>query len=157
MNILIACEESQAVTTEIRKLGHEAYSCDLFECSGGHPEWHIQGDCLPLLNGRCKFTTMDGQQHTVNDRWDMIIAFPPCTKTSNAGARHLYKGGRLNVQRYFDGMCGKVFFMTFLQADCDRISVENPVPSKIFGFPEPTQVIQPYHFGHPYTKKPCYG
>ncbi|MBS5166293.1 MAG: DNA cytosine methyltransferase [Butyricicoccus pullicaecorum] len=153
MNILIACEESQAVTTEIRKLGHEAYSCDLFECSGGHPEWHIQGDCLPLLNGRCQFTTMDGQQHRVNDRWDMIIAFPPCTKTSNAGARHLYKGGRLNVQRYYEGMCGKAFFMTFLHADCDRIAVENPMPSKVFGFPEPTQVIQPYYFGHPYTKK----
>ena len=67
MNILIACEESQAVTTEIRKLGHEAYSCDLFECSGGHPEWHIQGDCLPLLNGRCKFTTMPGQRRSVPD------------------------------------------------------------------------------------------
>lgn len=91
MNILIACEESQAVTTEIRKLGHEAYSCDLFECSGGHPEWHIQGDCLPLLNGRCQFTTMDGQQHRVNDRWDMIIAFPPCTHLASSGARHFEK------------------------------------------------------------------
>ena len=93
MKILVACEESQAVTTAIRRLGHEAYSCDLFECSGGHAEWHIQGDCLPLLNGRCEFDTMDGVHHVINSRWDMLIAFPPCTKTSNAGARHLYRGG----------------------------------------------------------------
>lgn len=93
MNILIACEESQRVCIEFRKREHNAFSCDIMECSGGHPEWHIQGDMLPLLNGRCTFTTMDGIEHTIPDRWDMIIAFPPCTKTSNAGARHLYAGG----------------------------------------------------------------
>ena len=85
MNVLVACEESQAVCKEFRKKGHNAYSCDLFECSGGHPEWHIKGDVLPLLNGGCTFQTMDGQEHSVSDRWDLIIAHPPCTYLSNAG------------------------------------------------------------------------
>lgn len=93
MNVLIACEESQAVCAEFRALGHNAYSCDILECSGGHPEWHVQGDVVPLLNGFCAFETMDGAKHEIGDRWDMIIGFPPCTKTSNAGARHLYGGG----------------------------------------------------------------
>ena len=93
MRILIACEESQAVCIEMRRLGHEAYSCDIQDCSGGHPEWHIKGDVIALLNGRCEFTTMDGVTHRIDGRWDMIIAFPPCTKTSNAGARHLFRGG----------------------------------------------------------------
>lgn len=97
MKILVACEESQAVTIELRRLGHEAYSCDLQECSGGHPEWHIKGDVLPLLNGDCEFNTMGGERHSIAGRWDMIIAFPPCTKTSNAGARHLWKGRKLKA------------------------------------------------------------
>lgn len=153
MKVLVACEESQAVTVEMRKLGHEAYSCDLFECSGGHPEWHIQTDCLPLLNGFCEFKTMDGQTHNIGTRWDMIIAFPPCTKTSNAGARHLYKGGRLNIPRYYEGLCGKALFMAIWAADCERVIIENPTPSKIFDYPKPTQFIQPYEYGDPYTKK----
>ena len=153
MNILVACEESQRVCTEFRRLGHRAFSCDLLEPSGNHPEWHILGDVIPLLNGDCTFQTMDGNQHVIDGRWDMIIAFPPCTKTSNAGARHLYKGGKLNIQRYYDGMCGKAFFMTFLHADCEHVCVENPTPSKIFEFPAVTQTIQPYQFGHPFTKK----
>lgn len=153
MRILVACEESQTVCKAFRARGHEAYSADILEPSGGHPEWHILGDVLPLINGRCKFRTMDGTEHEITGRWDMLIAFPPCTKTSNAGARHLYKGGQLNIKRYYDGMCGKAFFMCFLMADCKRIAVENPTPSKVFDFPEPTQAIQPYMFGHPYTKK----
>lgn len=151
--LLAACEESQTVCKAFRAVGWEAYSADILEPSGGHPEWHIKGDVLPLINGRCKFRTMDGAEHEVAGRWDMLIAFPPCTKTSNAGARHLYKGGELNIQRYYEGMCGKGFFMCFLMADCERIAVENPTPSKIFEFPEPTQAIQPWWFGHPYTKK----
>lgn len=123
MNILVACEESQRVCTEFRRLGHTAFSCDLLEPSGNHPEWHILGDVIPLLNGSCTFYTMDGNQHVIDGRWDMIIAFPPCTKTSNAGARHLYKGGKLNIQRYYDGMCGKAFFMTFLHDDCEHVCV----------------------------------
>lgn len=153
MNILVACEESQAVTIELRKLGHNAFSCDLIECSGGHPEWHIQQNVLTLLNGRCKFKTMDGSSHEISGKWDMILAFPPCTKTSNAGARHLYKGGRLNIQRYYDGLCGKALFLAIWASDCDKVVIENPTPSKIYDYPDPTQVIQPYYFGHPYTKK----
>lgn len=153
MKVLVACEESQEVTKELRRLGYRAYSCDLIPCSGGHPEWHIQADVIPLLNGFCEFETCDGTKHAIDCKWDMIIAFPPCTKTSNAGARHLYKGGKLNIQRYFDGMCGRALFETIRHADCDRIAVENPTPSKVFEFPEPTQAIQPFMFGHPFTKK----
>ena len=153
MRVLVACEESQAVCKAFREKGHEAYSCDIQECSGGHPEWHIHGDMLPLLNGRCKFETMDGKSHEIIDRWDMIIAFVPCTKTSNAGARHLYKGGILNIPRYYEGMCGKALFMSVWMADCDKIVIENPVPSKIFEYPKPSQVIQPYMFGHEFSKK----
>lgn len=155
MNVLVACEESQAVTKELRRLGHRAFSCDLQECSGGHLEWHIQSDILPLLNGDCTFQTADSHTHThtQDGRWDMIIAFPPCTKTSNAGARHLWKDHKLNIPRYFDGLCGKALFMAIWAADCERVVIENPTPSKVFDYPEPTQVIQPYEYGHPFTKK----
>lgn len=153
MKILVACEESQAVTIELRRLGHEAYSCDIIPCSGGHPEWHIQQDVLPLLNGNYTFKTCDGAVHTIDGRWDMIIAFPPCTKTTNAGAKHLWRGHVLNVPRYFDGLCGKALFEAIRHANCDKIAVENPTPSAIFEYPEPSQSIQPYEFGHPWSKK----
>ena len=153
MKVLIACEESQAVCKEFRRLGHEAYSCDIIECSGGHPEWHIKQSVLELLNGRCSFKTMDGKEHRIDGRWDMIIAFPPCTKTSNAGARHLWKGGLLNIPRYYEGLCGKALFLAIWAADCDKVVIENPTPSKVFDYPEATQTIQPYQFGHPFTKK----
>ena len=154
MKILVACEESQAVTIELRKLGHEAYSCDIIEPSGGHPEWHIQQDVLPLLNGKCEFKTVDGTLHNISDRWDMIIAFPPCTYLSNAGACRLYpQKGVLNKERYQKGLQAKDFFMQIYNADCERIAIENPVSSKIFNMPLHTQEIQPYQFGHPYTKK----
>ena len=153
MKILAACEESQALTVELRRLGHEAYSCDVIDCSGGHPEWHIKGNILPLLNGRCSFETCDGKAHTIEGRWDMIVAFVPCTKTSNAGARHLYKGGILNIPRYYEGLCGKALFLAVWAADCDKVIIENPTPSKVFDYPKPTQAIQPYQFGHPFTKK----
>ena len=153
MNVLVACEESQAVCEAFREKGHNAFSCDIIECSGGHPEWHIHADMLLLLNGRCSFTTMDGKNHTIADKWDMIIAFPPCTKTSNAGARHLYKGGRLNIPRYYDGLCGKALFLAVWAADCEKVVIENPTPSKVFDYPTPTQKIQPWQFGHPFTKQ----
>ena len=152
MKVLVACEESQEVCKAFRALGHEAYSCDIQEPSGGHPEWHIQADILPLLNGNCTFTTMDGVEHMIDGKWDMIIAFVPCTKTSNAGARHLYKGGKLNIPRYYEGLCGKAFFLAVWAADCEKVVIENPKPSKIFDYPEPTQAIQPWQFGHPFTK-----
>ena len=158
MKILVACEESQAVTKELRRLGHEAYSCDIEQCSGGHPEWHINGDVIPLLNGGFEFTTMDGERHAISGRWDMIIAFPPCTYLSNAGACRLYpKKGQLDMERYKKGLQAKEFFLKFLNADCDRIAVENPVSSSVFEMPKHTQEIQPYQFNddgtHPYTKK----
>lgn len=151
MKVLVACEESQRVCVAFRKRGHEAYSCDIIEPSGGHPEWHILGDVIPVLDGGV-IITMDGAEHDVGS-WDMIIAFPPCTKTSNAGARHLYRGGRLSLQRYYDGLCGMALFKTILKAGCPHICVENPTPSKVFEYPPPTQSIQPYEYGHPYTKK----
>lgn len=153
MNVLIACEESQRVCMAFRKKGHRAFSCDITECSGGHPEWHIMQDVLPLLNGNCEFLSADRQKHEILGKWDMIIAFPPCTKTSNAGARHLWKGGKLNIKRYYDGLCGKALFLAIWAADCEKVVIENPVPSRIFDYPKPTQVIQPYEYGHPYTKK----
>ncbi|WP_312611422.1 DNA cytosine methyltransferase [Oscillibacter sp.] len=153
MKILAACEESQALTIELRRLGHEAYSCDIIPCSGGHPEWHIMQDVLPLLNGNCEFDTTDGVHHQIIGRWDMIIAFPPCTKTTNAGAKHLWRGHVLNIPRYFEGLCGKALFEAIRHADCDKIAIENPTPSAIFEYPEPSQAIQPYEHGHPWSKK----
>ena len=150
MKILVACEESQAVTIELRRLGHEAYSCDIQECSGGHPEWHIKGDVLPLLNGDCEFNTMGGERHSIASRWDMIIAFPPCTDLAVSGARHFAKkraDGR--QQASID------FFMKFANAHCDRIAIENPVGIMSTRFRKPDQIINPYQFGHPETKKTC--
>lgn len=155
MRVLIACEESQAVCKALRKLGHEAYSCDIVACSGGHPEWHIEGDCLPFINGDCTFTTADGNTHTIQGQWDLLIAHPPCTYLSNAGARWLYAGGKLNEERYALGLRAKEFFMTFLRADCPRIAVENPIPSSVYELPAYTQIIQPYEYGHPWSKKTC--
>ena len=158
MKVLVACEESQAVTKQLRRLGHEAFSCDIEKCSGGHPEWHIMCDVIPLLNGDCAFNTMDGENHYISGRWDMIIAFPPCTYLSNAGACRLYpRKGQLDMERYKKGLQAKEFFLKFLNADCDRIAVENPVSSSVFEMPRHTQEIQPYQFNddgtHPYTKK----
>ena len=155
MKILIACEESQRVCMAFREKGHEAYSCDIQECSGGHPEWHILGDVLPILNGNAKFITQDGKTHEISERWDMIIAHPPCTYLSNAGARHLYKGGVLQQERLKKGLEAKNFFMKFINADCNKIAVENPIPSTVFQLPKYSQIIQPYEYGHPFKKKTC--
>ena len=123
MNVLVACEESQRVCVAFRERGHNAFSCDIEPCSGGHPEWHIMQDVIPLLNGRCIFKTMDGIEHSMVNKWDLIIAHPPCTYLSNAGARWLYAGGELNTERYRKGLNGKEFFMAMLNADCQRIAV----------------------------------
>ena len=156
MKILVACEESQAVTKALRRLGHEAYSCDLIDQSGGHPEWHIMQDVLPLLGGNCVFTTTDGQEHATVGRWDMLIAFPPCTFMSKAGARWMYpKAGQVSQERLKKAMEAKAFFMAIANADCERIAIENPRPLKIVGLPVPTQIIQPYQFGHPFSKATC--
>ena len=156
MRVLIACEESQAVCKAFRERGHIAFSCDIQDCSGGHPEWHIKGDVLPLLNGRCEFKTCDGVEWHISDRWDLIIAHPPCTYMSKAGARWMYRtAGQIDEERLKKAMQAKSFFEYIQRAECDRICIENPVPLKIVGLPKPTQKIQPYQFGHPFSKATC--
>ena len=157
MKVLVACEESQRVCTEFRKKGHEAYSCDILDPSGGHPEWHIKGDVTPYLDGRCIFETMDGTVSGCPDKWDLIIAHPPCTYISNAGVRFLYPGGNgvLNEDRLRKGMKETHFFLHCLYASCDCIAVENPVPSTVYCLPPYDQIIQPWMFGHPVQKKTC--
>lgn len=153
MKILVACEESQRVAAAFRARGHEAYSNDILPTSGTCPEWHICQNVLDLLSGHTAFNTCDGAKHTINGTWDMIIAFPPCTYVSNAGARHLYKNGKLNIARYYQGMCAKALFEAIRRADCERIAIENPTPSRIFEYPPYTQILQPYEFGEPRTKR----
>ena len=138
-----------------RALGHEAYSCDIEPCSGGHPEWHIQQDALPLINGNCAFFTTGGQHVEIKGQWDILIAHPPCTYLTNASAVRMRVNGQIVAERYQKAMEAKKFFMTFLNADCSHIAVENPVPLKIVGLPPYTQAIQPYEYGHPYSKRTC--
>jgi site-specific DNA-cytosine methylase len=134
MKVLLACEESQAVTKEFRRLGHEAYSCDLYEASGGHPEWHIQGDVIPLIN----------------KGWDLIIAFPPCTHLAVSGAAWF-------AQKRTDGRQQEAigFFMALATADCERIAIENPVGIMSTEWRKPDQIIQPWQFGDSFSKKTC--
>lgn len=152
MQILVACEESQAVCKAFRERGHEAFSCDMEFCSGGEPGWHIWGDVVDLLNGDCEFRTCDGVLHSVK-RWDMILAFPPCTYLTKAGACNLVKNGEVNQERLNLGYTAAQFFMTILNADCDKIVIENPVPMKRFGLPPYSQCVEPFYFGEPVTKK----
>lgn len=165
MKILVSCEESQRVTMEFRARGHEAYSCDIIECSGGHPEYHIMQDVLPLLNGNCTFKTCDGVEHHIDGKWDMIISFPPCTHLAVSGARHFETKRADGRQRE-----GIEFFCQFLTADCDKIVIENPVNiisgdyipkhfpdlAEKYGLPrKPTQIIQPWMFGDNFAKSTC--
>lgn len=149
MNVLIACEESQRVCTEFRRLGHNAFSCDIIECSGGHPEWHIKQDVLPLLDGNCSFKTEDGAEHEISGKWDLIIAHPPCTYLTPAGACNIPK----HPERIKLGYKAAEFFKMFLFCNCEKICVENPPPMKRFNLPKYTQIIQPYFFGDPFNKK----
>ena len=155
MKILVACEESQAVTIELRRLGHEAYSCDIQECSGGHPEWHIMQDVIPLLNGNCEFATMDGQAHKIAGKWDMIIAHPPCTYLTVTGNRwfNVERYGEKAIQRKKDREDAIKFFMAFANADCDKIAIENPGGVMSSLWRKPDQYIEPYMFGDPEKKK----
>jgi len=134
MRILVACEESQAVTLELRALGHEAYSCDLLPCSGSHPEWHLQQDVIPLLE----------------QEWDMIIAFPPCIDLCSSGAAHF-------AQKRADGRQQKSidFFMAFVNAKCKHIAIENPIGIMSSMYRKPDQIIQPWMFGHMECKSTC--
>lgn len=154
MKVLVACEESQEVCKAFRARGHEAYSCDIQEPSGGHPEWHILGDAVDIVSRPIGVvTTMDGKTHNVD--WDLLIAHPPCTYLSNAGARHLWKGHQLQADRVMLGIKARDFFMEFYRSSIPLVAVENPIPSKVFAMPPYTQTIQPYEFGHPYTKRTC--
>lgn len=145
----MACEESQAVTIELRRLGHEAYSCDIQECSGGHPEWHIRGDCLKILQGGVDVVTMDGMIHTIPSKWDMIIAHPPCTFLSNVATRQYSLRcctPEKVVARWEERARAAVFFMQFILADCEHIAVENPVGFMNSAYRKPDQIIHPYYF-----------
>lgn len=162
MRILIACEESQAVTKELRRLGQEAYSCDIIECSGGRPEWHIQSDVTPLLNGRCNFKTGDNAEHSIDGKWDMIIAHPPCTYFSNATMVNLGRNDRPEVfneewrYRFFQKRDDAFdFVMKIWNADCEKIAIENVVGYLSTHFRKPSQYIEPYLFGDPWKKKTC--
>ena len=157
MKVLLACEESQAVCKEFRKLGHEAYSCDILECGGGEPQWHIQQDVIPLLNGSCVFKTADGATHKIVGRWDMIIAFPPCTYLTVTGNRwfDVEKYGHNAIKRIKDREKAVEFFMLFVNADCERIAIENPVGIMSTKFRKPNQIINPWMFGDTDNKKTC--
>jgi hypothetical protein len=157
MKVLIACEESQAVCRAFRERGHEAYSCDIIPCSGGRPEWHIQQSVTPLLNGNCTFKTQFGETKTIDGKWDMIIAHPPCTYLTVSGNRwfDVVKYG-YDAQKRWDDRCIAIcFFLSFAYADCDKIAIENPIGCMSRLYRKPNQIIQPYQFGHQYTKQTC--
>lgn len=154
MNVLVACEESQEVCFQFRLLGHNCYSCDLVDCSGGFPEWHIICDCLTLINGHCSFVTSDGLSHYV-EQWDLIIAHPPCTFLSRAGNRWFNKIYPDSISRYMERDLAAEFFLRFFDVSCQHIVVENPVGymSNFYRFPD--QIIEPWQFGDPYRKATC--
>lgn len=133
--VLVACEESQAVTNAFRELGHEAYSCDILDCSGGYPEWHIKGDAI---------------KEAYSGKYSMMIAFPPCTHLATSGARWFKEKQKDGRQQY-----GIDFFMKLINAPIDRIAVENPVGIMSTKYRKPNQIIQPYEFGDPYEKRTC--
>lgn len=157
MNVLIACECSQTVCKEFRALGHEAYSCDIEEQYGGHPEWHIKGDCLEILRGKT-FKTEDGSTHNV-DKWDLIIAHPPCTYLSNAAtSKHSLKSSTLEEinERTAKRIQAQEFFMKFANADCERVAIENPVGVMSTVYRKPDQIVEPYQFAESKEDKENY-
>lgn len=157
MKVLVACEESQAVTIELRRLGQEAYSCDVIDCSGGHPEWHIRQDVIPLLNGDCCFQTVNGEKHSVCGPWDMIIAFPPCTYLCVSGNRwfDVAKYGDKAKDRQKERYKAITFFMRIACASCAHIAIENPIGIMSNAYRKPDQIIQPYMFGDRERKSTC--
>lgn len=149
MKILVACEESQAVCLAFRQKGHEAYSCDIQYCSGGHPEWHIKGNVLPLLDEHNTFFTCDGEVHVI-EKWDMIIAFPPCTDLASSGARWFKEKQEKGIQQK-----SIEFFLKFTENHADKIAIENPIGIMSNIYRKPDQIIQPWMFGHGETKSTC--
>lgn len=172
MKILVACEESQAVTIELRKLGYEAFSCDILDCSGGHPEWHFKDDVLEIMNGwfdsnevtinenfALKFDVWSDEQeyqykgHRIKQigwNWDMMIAFPPCTHLAVSGARHFEEKRKDGRQQE-----GIDFFMKLVNAPIHKIAIENPIGIMSKIFKKPDQIIQPYFFGDEAQKTTC--
>lgn len=135
MKVLVACEESQRVCVAFRNRGFDAYSCDIQACTGGHPEWHYQCDVREILN----------------DKWDLIIAHPPCTYLTIAGAANIPK----HPERITKGIEAASFFMEILNAPCDHVAVENPIPMKLFDLPKYNQIVRPYMFGENNGKPIC--
>ncbi len=150
MRVLVACEESQRVCSELRRMGHEAYSCDVEPCSGGHPEWHIEADVLPLLEGHCSFWTADGAGHRIGGTWDMVLAFPPCTHLAVSGARYFAEKRKDGRQQQ-----GIDFFMRFVGCGCRKVAIENPIGIMSTVYRKPDQIIQPYQYGHAERKSTC--
>ena len=165
--MFVACEESQTVCKAFRKRGHEAYSCDIMDCSGGHPEWRIKGDVLEILNPKeiyytdyknsvhrihgIEFQTSDGKMYVFAGQWDLIIAHPPCTYLTGAGACNIPK----HPERIPAGFEAAGFFLKILNADCNKIVVENPPPMKRFNLPKYNQLVRPYMFGESNNKPIC--
>lgn len=167
LNVLIACEESQAECTAFRERGHNAFSCDIQPCiRGGHPEWHIRGDVTPLLQGRTQFYTQDGRHHHIS-RWHLIIAHPPCTFLCKVSSVELAKNADLeidfqgerkwvNAERYNNLLLGREFFFKCLHADAPYVAVENPLPMALAQLPRPSCFACPSWYGFKYTKKTLY-
>ena len=172
MKILVACEESQAVRKAFRERGHEAYSCDIIKCSGGHPEWHIQSDVLEILNPTLysfgmdedapewygiKFDTVDGITHFIDGGWDMILAFPPCTYLTVTGNRwfNVERYGEKAIQRMKDREQAAEFFLRFAHASCDKVAIENPIGHMSSCFRKPDQIIHPYYFAESEDDENC--
>lgn len=149
MKVLVACEESQTVCKAFRERGHEAYSCDIQEPSGGHPEWHILGDALKAIEGG-QIVTMDGKAHDV-DKWDLLIAHPPCTHLAVSGMRWFSEGVKPLSLKYD----AAAFFLKFAEAPIEHIAIENPVSIMSTPYRKPDQIINPWQYGHPAQKKTC--
>lgn len=158
MKILVACEESQTTTKELRALGHWAFSCDILECSGGHPEWHIKGDVFNVLNGKTEFQTESGETKVISTNWDLIIAHPPCTYLTVTGNRwfNVERYGDKALQRIKDREEAEQFFMAIANAECDKIAIENPVGVMSTVWRKPDCIVQLYMFGDPFEKTTCF-
>lgn len=156
INVLIACEESQRVCIEFRKLGFRAFSCDILKCSGGHPEWHINNGVETVLNGNCYFMTQDQKVHATG-KWDLIIAHPPCTYLTVTGNRWFNEEryGERAVKRKIDREEAIEFFLKFVNANCKHVAIENPVGIMSTKYRRPDQIIEPYYFGDPERKATC--
>ena len=149
MRVLIACEESQTTCKAFREAGHEAFSCDMVDCSGGHPEWHIKGDCLEVINGDCIFSCQNGDMYVQEGAWDLVIAHPPCTYLSNVATRAYslrVTPAEKVVERWQNRAKAAVFFMQVAMCNAKRLCVENPIGFMNGAWRKPDQIIQPFFF-----------